>query len=143
MKLLNNLTAALLACTFALTPEAHAQSQLYPQHFNLSEIQLLDGQHKDMMLINAKLLLDYDADRLMTPFIRQAGLSAQSGKYYNWASIHPSFSIWGLDSWSLEGHVGGHYLTALALAYAALSADDARPPSPANSSRDSTTASTS
>ena len=101
--------------------KAQAQSQLYPQHFNLSEITLLDGQHKTMMELNARLLLDYDADRLMTPFIRQAGLSDRStSKYYGWTKAHPTFSNWGLPDWSLEGHVGGHYITALSLAYAAM-----------------------
>ena len=113
-------TVALAAMTL-LPQSSKAQSQLYPQHFDLSEVTLLDGQHKDMLVINAKLLLDYDADRLMTPFIRQAGLSDNSSsKYYGWVKAHPSFSNWGLSDWSLEGHVGGHYVTALSLAYAAL-----------------------
>ena len=42
-----------------------------------------------------------------------------TSKYYQWENSHPTFSNWGLSSWSLEGHVGGHYLTALALAYSA------------------------
>lgn len=119
-KTLKGLIAAFLM-GMAFTTNADAQSQLYPQHFDLSEIRLLDCQQKDMMILNAKLLLEYDADRLMTPFIRQAGLGAKSSsKYYGWVQKHPSFQNWGLDSWSLEGHVGGHYVTALALAYAAL-----------------------
>ena len=97
-----------------------AQSQLYPQHFDLSEVTLLDGLLKDAMVINDRLLLSYDADRLMAPFVRQAGLhNVASGKYYGWLTKHPSFQNWGLSNWSLEGHVGGHYLTALALGYAA------------------------
>jgi len=126
MNITKNWKKIILGCLMGLgiSNIANAQSQLYPQHFNLDEITLLDGQQRDMMLINAKLLLDYDADRLMTPFIRQAGLSSKSGsKYYGWVSKHPSFSNWGLDSWSLEGHVGGHYVTALALAYAATKND--------------------
>ena len=68
----------------------------------------------------APTLLEYDTDRLLAPFIRQAGLhNVAGGKYSGWLDRHPSFSNWGLSSWSLEGHVGGHYLTALALAYAA------------------------
>ena len=99
---------------------ANAQSQLYPQHFDLSEVTLLDSPLKTAMDTNNKLLLQYDADRLMAPFIRQAGLHTKSSsKYYGWLNQHPSFPNWGLDSWSLEGHVGGHYLTALALGYAA------------------------
>ena len=109
-----------LAVLFLATPRyANAQSQIYPQHFNLDEVTLLDSPFKKAMDTNNALLLKYDVDRLLTPFIREAGLTKKSGKYYNWTSSHPSFSNWGLSSWSLEGHVGGHYLTALALAYAA------------------------
>ena len=108
----------------AFSQNLRAQSDIYPEHFDLDEVTLLDGPLKTAMDINNKLLLEYDADRLLTPFIRQAGLSKKSGSKYNgWETKHPSFSNWGLSSWSLEGHVGGHYLTALALAYAAT--DDA------------------
>lgn len=97
-----------------------AQEEIYPQHFNLEQVTLLDGPFKKAMDLNVDLLLKYDVDRLLTPFIRQAGLTnISSSKYYNWQVQHPSFSNWGLSSWSLEGHVGGHYLSALALAYAA------------------------
>ena len=110
---------ALALGAFASTPVL-AQQEIYPQHFNLEQVTLLDGPFKTAMDVNTDLLLKYDADRLLTPFIRQAGLTADSSsKYYNWQTTHPSFSNWGLTSWSLEGHVGGHYLTALALAYAA------------------------
>lgn len=101
-----------------------AQSKLYPQHFDLTEIRLLDSPFKAAQDGNAHLLLDYDADRLMTPFVRQAGLT--SGRYADWVSRHPSFSNWGLSDWSLEGHVGGHYLTALAMAWAAVDDDALR-----------------
>ena len=108
----------LLIAMLALLPGgAFAQSELYPQHFDLSEVTLLDGPLKTAQDGNARLLLDYDADRLLTPFIRQAGLT--TGRYAGWVSRHPSFSNWGLSDWSLEGHVGGHYLSALAMAYAA------------------------
>lgn len=97
-----------------------AQQEIYPQHFNLEQVTLLDGPFKKAMETNTGLLLKYDADRLLTPFIRQAGLAGDaSSKYYKWQTNHPTFSNWGLSNWSLEGHVGGHYLTALALAYAA------------------------
>ena len=104
-----------------------AQSEMYPQHFDLEEVTLLDGPMKQAMDINNKLLLRYDADRLLTPFIRQAGLSDKKGsKYEGWTTAHPSFPNWGQPDWSLEGHVGGHYLTALALGYAATHDADMR-----------------
>ena len=122
MRIFRILTAGLVAlcCTLRLS----AQSEIYPQHFDLEEVTLLDGPFRTALETNNKLLLQYDTDRLLTPFIRQAGLHTQKGgKYYNWTTKHPTFPNWGQSDWSLEGHVGGHYLTALALAYAAT--DDA------------------
>lgn len=101
----------------ALSLTASAQSEIYPQHFDLEEVTLMESPLRTAMVTNANLLLDYDAARLMTPFVRQAGL--KTGAYATWVKDHPSFSNWGLSDWSLEGHVGGHYVTALALAYAA------------------------
>ena len=99
------------------TLPTHAQSKLYPNHFDLSEVTLLDGPMKNAMELNFKTLMQYDVDRLLTPFIRQAGLT--SGNYANWQTLHPNFMNWGGNGFDLSGHVGGHYLSALAMAYAA------------------------
>ncbi|MDE6338601.1 MAG: glycoside hydrolase family 127 protein, partial [Muribaculaceae bacterium] len=97
---------------------AIGQSDLYPQHFNAGEVKLAEGPLYSAMQRNINLLMDYDVDRLLTPFVRQAGLSDKpGGKYFGWTNAHPTFQNWGDSGWSLEGHVGGHYLTALALAY--------------------------
>ena len=115
----NKMFLAFAAGLLSMT-QAQAQSEIYPQHFDLGEVTLLDGPFKTAMDTNINLLLQYDVDRLLTPFIRQSGLSkVTTSKYYQWENSHPTFSNWGLSSWSLEGHVGGHYLTALALAYSA------------------------
>ena len=60
----------------AVTMTAGAQSQLYPKHFNLQEVTLLDGPFKTAMDKNIDMLLQYDTDRLLTPCVRRAGLSA-------------------------------------------------------------------
>ena len=116
-----NLFSITLAASLVWATGAKAQSEIYPQHFNLNEVTLLDGPMKTMMDINDELLLKYDADRLMSPFIRQAGLSKKAeSKYNGWETAHPNFPNWGGDAgFDLSGHVGGHYLSALALAYAA------------------------
>ena len=101
---------------------ASAQSLLYPRHFDMQQVTLLDGPMKTAMDLNIKVLLDYDVDRLLTPFVRQARLSSTtdaSSPYYQWLSKHPNFTNWGDSSFDLSGHIGGHYLSALALAYAA------------------------
>ena len=106
----------------ATTLQANAQSELYPKHFDLEEVTLLDGPMKTAMDLNIQMLLQYDVDRLLTPYVRQAGLADTQDKtspYYQWLTKHPNFRNWGGDGFDLSGHVGGHYLSALALAYAA------------------------
>ena len=51
-----------------------AQSELYPKHFDLEEVTLLDGPMKKAMDLNIQMLLQYDVDRLLTPYVRQSGL---------------------------------------------------------------------
>ena len=99
-----------------------AQTELYPNHFDLEEVTLLDSPFKTAMDVNNQMLLQYDVDRLLTPYVRQSGLSSTTdtqSNYYKWDVNHPSFDNWGNSSFNLDGHVGGHYLSALALAYAA------------------------
>ncbi len=101
---------------------AQAQRELYPKHFDLSEVTLLDGPMKTAMELNFQMLMQYDVDRLLTPYVRQSGLAATTNTqspYYQWEQKHPSFPNWGSGNFNLDGHVGGHYLTALSLAYAA------------------------
>jgi len=109
---------------------ATAQSKLYPAHFDLTEVTLLDSPFKTAMEKNVQHLMQYDYDRLLTPFVRQAGLDTDanpSSRYYRWVTKYPNFPNWGGDAnFDLSGHVGGHYLSALALAYAASRDDAAR-----------------
>ena len=106
----------------AIAGTAHAQSELYPQHFNLEEVTLLAGPLKTAQDRNIEHLLAYDVDCLLTPYIRQAGLSSTTdtaSPYYQWEQKHPNHANWGSPDFDLSGHVGGHYMTALALTYAA------------------------
>ncbi len=100
-----------------------AQSLLYPKHFDLQEVTLTDGPMKTAMDKNIELLMKYDVDRLLTPFVRQSGLADTNDSqsvYYRWTTKHPNFPNWGGEAgFDLSGHVGGHYVTALALAWAA------------------------
>ncbi|MCD8303385.1 MAG: glycoside hydrolase family 127 protein [Prevotellaceae bacterium] len=117
------LKLAMAICLALTTGAAMAQTALYPQHFALSEVTLLDSPFKTAMDRNFQQLLQYDTDRLLTPFVRQAGLSETTdteSPYYNWETLHPNFENWAWNpSFALDGHVGGHYLSALSLAYAA------------------------
>jgi len=104
----------LLLCLpiLATASPCFAQSKLYPHLFDLKEVTLTDGIFKTALDLNNETLLQYDVDRLLTPYFRQAGFS-------EWEQQHPNFSNWGSGNFRLDGHVGGHYLSALALAYAA------------------------
>ena len=82
-----------------------AQESLYPNEFPLRDVQLLSGPFKHAQQVNIQTLLQYDVDRLLAGFRKEAGLPAKAQTYPNWDG--------------LEGHVGGHYLSALAMNYAA------------------------
>lgn len=105
----------LAALCIACTSTAYAQSAIHPQHFDLHEVTLLDCRFNTSRLLNIRVLLDYDYKRLMTPFVRESGLDADTtSPYYQWTVRHPKFPSWN----QFDGHAGGHYLSALALAYA-------------------------
>ena len=78
-----------------------AQDRLYADEFPLSDVTLLDGPLKNARDLNIKTLLQYDVDRLLAPFLKEAGLTPKKPSFPNWDG--------------LDGHVGGHYLTAMAI----------------------------
>ena len=49
---------------------ALAQSELYPKHFDLEQVTLLDGPMKTAMDLNIDHLMQYDVDRLLTPYVQ-------------------------------------------------------------------------
>lgn len=95
--------------SFVLATVGFAQSALYPNEFELGEVTLLDGPFKHAMVVNDSVLLEYDVDRLLQPFQKQAGIQQTGAPFLNWS---------GEIGAGLDGHVGGHYLSALAMSYA-------------------------
>lgn len=91
-------TILLLACA---ATGINAQDKLYSNEFPLSQITLLEGPLKHARDLNIKTLLKYDCDRLMAPYRKEAGLTPKAKCYPNWDG--------------LDGHVGGHYLTAMTI----------------------------
>lgn len=85
--------------------QGYGQDKLYPNSFSLSDVTLLEGPFKHAQDLNVQTLLKYDTDRLLAPYRKEAGLPAKAKGYSNWDG--------------LDGHVGGHYLSALAIHYAA------------------------
>lgn len=84
-----------------------AQNKLYPNTFPLSSVKLLDGPFKQSCDLNVNELLQYDVDRLLAPFLREAELPSKAETYGNW------------EKDGLDGHIAGHYLSAMAIHYAA------------------------
>lgn len=78
-----------------------AQDKLYKDEFPLGDITLLDGPLKHARDLNVQVLLKYDCDRMLAPYRKEAGLQPRKASYPNWDG--------------LDGHVGGHYLSALAI----------------------------
>ena len=78
-----------------------AQDRLYADEFSLGDVTLLDGPLKKARDLNIQVLLKYDNDRLLAPYLKEAGLTPKAQSYRNWDG--------------LDGHVGGHYLTAMAI----------------------------
>ncbi|WP_340114256.1 beta-L-arabinofuranosidase domain-containing protein [Maribellus mangrovi] len=81
------------------------QDKLYTNEFPLGDVTLLEGPFKHAQELNIQTLLQYDVDRLLAPYRKEAGLAAKATSYPNWSG--------------LDGHIGGHYLTAMAINYAA------------------------
>ncbi|MEO7049391.1 MAG: beta-L-arabinofuranosidase domain-containing protein, partial [Ferruginibacter sp.] len=66
-----------------------------------SDVKLLDGPFKHARDLNIQTLLKYDKDRLLAGYRKEAGLPAKAKSYANWDG--------------LDGHIAGHYLSAMAM----------------------------
>ena len=103
---MHNCTTTVVRIFFALAilfsfGSVQAQERLYADEFPLGDVTLLDGPLKKARDLNIKTLLQYDCDRLLAPYLKEAGLAPKGKSYPNWDG--------------LDGHVGGHYLTAMAI----------------------------
>jgi DUF1680 family protein len=77
------------------------------QNFPLSSVRLLESPFKAAQETDMKYILALDPDRLLVPYLREAGIASKSNSYSNW------------ENTGLDGHIGGHYLSALSEMYAA------------------------
>ncbi|WP_249670821.1 beta-L-arabinofuranosidase domain-containing protein [Cellulomonas wangleii] len=75
--------------------------------FPLTAVRLTDGPFAAAQRTALRYLVGLDADRLLAPFRREAGLPTRAEPYGSWESI------------GLDGHIGGHALSAAALQWAA------------------------
>ncbi len=75
--------------------------------FPLRSVRLLESPFLRAQQTDMKYMLSLDPDRLLAPFLREAGLPSKASSYANW------------ENTGLDGHIGGHYLSALSNMYEA------------------------
>lgn len=71
--------------------------------FPLSSVRLTASPFLEAQQTDLRYIMALNPDRLLAPFLREAGLTPKEPTYGNW------------ESTGLDGHMGGHYLTALSL----------------------------
>ena len=74
--------------------------------FFLKEVRLLDSPFYEAQQRDLEYIFALDPDRLLAPFLREAGLELKVPSYTNW------------ENTGLDGHIVGHYLSALSKMYA-------------------------
>lgn len=94
----------LVLCFSLFAISVQSQEKLYKNEFPLEHVSLLNGPFKHAQDLNIEVLLKYDVNRLLAPYRKEAGLEPKATSYNNWEG--------------LDGHVGGHYLSAMAINFA-------------------------
>ena len=92
----------LLISIFSL--RATAQTKL--QAFKLKDVRLLSSPFLKAEETDQTYMLSLNPDRLLAPYLKEAGLTPKAESYGNW------------ENTGLDGHIGGHYVSALSLMYA-------------------------
>ncbi len=90
-----------LSCILLLGHNSFAQIQSYP----LSRVSLKSGPFKNAQDVDFRYIMQLNPDRLLAPYLIDAGLPLKAERYGNWENI------------GLDGHIAGHYLSALAMMY--------------------------
>lgn len=97
-------TAIRIILLTTLSVNVFGQQKL--QAFKLSEVTLLNGLFKNAQQTDLKYILELNPDRLLAPYLKEAGLKPKAISYGNW------------ENTGLDGHMAGHYLSALSFMYA-------------------------
>ncbi|MDN0052745.1 glycoside hydrolase family 127 protein [Bacteroides caecigallinarum] len=74
--------------------------------FPVSDVRLTSGMFKHAEDLDICYLMGLNPDRLLAPYMKEAGLKPKAENYPNW------------ENTGLDGHIGGHYLSALSYIYA-------------------------
>ncbi len=76
------------------------------ESFPLQAVRLHQNDFQNAQQVDMQYILALNPDRLLAPYRIDAGLPLKAERYGNW------------ENSGLDGHIGGHYLSALALMYA-------------------------
>ena len=98
-----------LTCIFAallIAANAAAQIPVQMESFSVNDVTLTKSAFKHAEDMDIRYLLAIDPDRLLAPYLKEAGLEPKAENYTNW------------ENTGLDGHIGGHYLSALSYMYA-------------------------
>ena len=98
------ITHLFLFC-FLLTGKAQTQQEV--SYFPLQDVKLLESPFLQAQQTDLHYIMAMEPDRLLAPFLREAGLTPKAPSYTNW------------ENTGLDGHIGGHYISALSMMYAA------------------------
>lgn len=85
---------------------ASAQIPVQMESFSVNDVTLSESDFKHAEEMDIRYLLGIDPDRLLAPYLKEAGLEPKAENYTNW------------ENTGLDGHIGGHYLSALSYMYA-------------------------
>ncbi len=97
----------LLPIFLVIATSAEAQLPDKVKCFPVSQVRLTESPFKHAQDLDICYLLGLDPDRLLAPYRKEAGVPPKAPNYGNW------------ENSGLDGHIGGHYLSALSYMYAA------------------------
>ena len=95
----------LLLFFFLLTGKAQTRQEV--SYFPLQDVKLLESPFLQAQRTDLHYIMAMNPDKLLAPFLREAGLTPKAPSYTNW------------ENTGLDGHIGGHYISALSMMYAA------------------------
>lgn len=103
---MKTLKTATLVILFAAATSMKAQIPVQMESFSVNDVRLTESAFKHAEDMDIRYLLGIDPDRLLAPYLKEAGLEPKADNYTNW------------ENTGLDGHIGGHYLSALSYMYA-------------------------
>ncbi|MBN1116406.1 MAG: glycoside hydrolase family 127 protein [Bacteroidales bacterium] len=104
---MKNIAFIILSFVFIVSGCKKQTEQKHLQSFSLTDVEILDGPFYQGQQADLNYILALNPDRLLAPYLKDAGIDPLGENYPNW------------ENTGLDGHIGGHYLSALAFMYAA------------------------